>query len=83
MLSDKEKKILAALESHATIKDAADELNRLGLTVGATYKWLQRLRKRFRASQVLVNQIYAYRRKGGILAKILYAKVGEENEVSF
>lgn len=74
LLTDREKTLLDIIEGYATIKDAGEALSKAGISVDAAYKMVQRIRRKSRAWRIGVNQILAYRRKGGLLEKLLYTK---------
>ena len=72
ILTDKEKKLLDAINEHGYVKDAAQAL---GISPRSAYNILYRLRNKYALARVYINQLLAYRRKSPVLEKVLTKRV--------
>ena len=71
-LTDREKKILEAIDKHLYVKDAA---HALGLTPRTVYNVLYRLRNKYIEARWFVNIMLAYKRKSKLLNRVLTKRV--------
>lgn len=72
LLTDKEKRLLDAINQHGFVKDAAQAL---GISPRTAYNQLYILRKKYGLCRIFLNTILAYRKKSPTLQKVLTKKI--------
>ena len=75
VFSDRERKLLNAINEHIYVKEAAGSI---GITVRTAYNILYRLRKKYLKAQTFVNTILAQKRRSPLLSRVLTKKVDIE-----
>ena len=75
LFSERERKLINAINEHFIVKEAAESI---GITVRTAYNMLYRLRNKYLKAQTFVNTILAQKRRSPLLNRVLTKKVDIE-----